>query len=141
MSWNTIKHHYPQLKLTSPSGPSRTKGRAKGPSLNSTQALTMHIYLFRRGYSEVEADAYYASLPQSFDEHPLTWTGSPREALLDCLPPSSKTALKDVERRCKGDWKAVREALVELKVGVSEVCCWAALIYSPDRLQVDIPTK
>lgn len=116
MNWHTIRRYYPRLSLN---GTADAKTHSRGVALNSTQALTMHLYLLHRGESSAEMDAYSLSLPKSFDEHPLTWAGSPRQSLLECLPPSSKAALKDVERRCKADWKVVREALEGHKVGAS----------------------
>ncbi|KAG8928944.1 hypothetical protein FRC01_005151 [Tulasnella sp. 417] len=110
MNWHTIRRCYPWLELNT-NGTTQAKPNPKSVTLNSTQALTMHLYLLRLGESTAEMDAYSSGLPQSFDEHPLTWVGSPRASLLEYLPPSSKTALSDVENRCKADWKAVRDVL------------------------------
>ncbi|KAG8920868.1 hypothetical protein FRC00_009417 [Tulasnella sp. 408] len=113
MNWHTIRSYYPRLELNINGNMTPAKTSTKIATLNSTQALTMHLYLLRKGESSAEMDAYSSSLPKSFDEHPLTWVGSPRESLLECLPPSSKTALTDVESRCKADWKAVQQILEE----------------------------
>ncbi|KIO34410.1 hypothetical protein M407DRAFT_16933 [Tulasnella calospora MUT 4182] len=118
MNWHTIRQYYPRLKLNT-NGVAPAKTNPKSTTLNSTQALTMHLYLLRRGESSAEMDAYSSGLPRSFDEHPLTWVGTPRESLLEVLPPFSKTALTDVENRCKVDWKAVRDILEEQTVDPS----------------------
>ena len=73
----------------------------------------MHLLLKRRSTG---GDPYLDTLPESFDEHPLTWVCRDDDAtfrkLASHLPPSTLSLVKEIQGRCLKDWKAVSTALV-----------------------------
>lgn len=90
--------------------------------LSAVQLISLHLCLHRPQGDGESADAlfgpYIDVLPREFDSHPLTWSVERRVLakdnrdlvkynLLDLLPPSADSALRQIEQRFWDDWKAV----------------------------------
>ncbi|KAG8863082.1 hypothetical protein FRB96_009262 [Tulasnella sp. 330] len=101
-------------------GAASTSPNKKGPKsyskLNSTQALSLHLCLTQQRNDAV-SDTYTASLPRSFDEHPLVWLerdSSPSSTgakLFESLPISAKKVIREVQKRFLDDWEVVQTSL------------------------------
>ena len=95
-------------------------------SLTATQLISLHLVLNRPSSNRKSLDPlfgpYISVLPRDFESHPLTWLleqDAQQESigtkLLECLPPSATTALRDVFGKFLIDWKAVRHYMVCLR--------------------------
>ncbi|KAG8906054.1 hypothetical protein FRB99_007711 [Tulasnella sp. 403] len=88
-------------------------------SLNSTQALSFYLYLWRKGRGDTAQRPYLATLPANFDEHPLSWSisgGDSEQRLLDALTPSARELVKLMEDRFQEDWTAIRTSVARTVV-------------------------
>ena len=90
-------------------------------SLTAVQLISLHLLLHRPTHDSQSLDPlfgpYISVLPRGFASHPLTWLveGQRQGAgiiLLECLPPSATTALRQVFCKFRDDWKAVRQYMV-----------------------------
>ncbi|KAG8935938.1 hypothetical protein FRC02_005413 [Tulasnella sp. 418] len=108
----TIGTLYPQGLF-----PVRDYHLGKSATLNSTQALSLHVALNRHN-GDNEFSIYFATIPRHFDDHPLTWLCGSKDdlgqVLLEALPESIKKVLGDVEKRFRKDWLAVRTAIARM---------------------------
>lgn len=92
------------------------------PPLNSTQAITLHLYL--NWHNPLDPFApYIKTLPQEFDDHPLSWVVKARDDpatsrysdLLSLLPPDANRKVMSVDARLRSDWITVTNMLVRYR--------------------------